>query len=397
MSALSSIFDHGQGILRLKPTFVPRAFGAAGHRLKLHPDDYYAMGMRRGAMKERWFSSTFRCMNGPDTEELEGLSIIDGADAGVDDMTLAEAVKAMGADLVGDDLFRRHGGWPMYSKFFDYATPLFFHLHLDFEKARLVNLLGKPEAYYFPPQLNNYLGSAPYTYFGFDSTVTREDVKQRLLRFETSDNRITELSRAYRIELGTGWYTPPGVLHAPGSILTYEPQWNSDVNSVFENVVSDQVYGVNQLTEHCPPGQASIDFVMDFLDWGKNVDPAYREHYFRRPTVYRQGDGFCERLVVYGNPYFAATELTVDPGQEATLTDPAPFGLIATQGHGRIGPYALETPTLIRFGGRSADEYFVSEQAAGGGVRIVNESQVEPLVVLKHFADNHPSVINNQN
>ena len=55
--------------------------------------------------------------------------------------------------------------------------------------------------------------------------------------YEKGDTRITELSRAYRIELGTGWYTPPGVIHAPGSYLTYEPQWNSDVNSVYENIV----------------------------------------------------------------------------------------------------------------------------------------------------------------
>ena len=60
-------------------------------------------------------------------------------------------------------------------------------------------------------------------------------MRERLLKYGTHDNRITELSRAYRIELGTGWYTPTGVVHAPGSYLTYEPQWNSDVNSVYEN------------------------------------------------------------------------------------------------------------------------------------------------------------------
>ena len=37
---------------------------------------------------------------------------------------------------------------------------------------------------------------------------------------------------------GPGWYTPPGVVHAPGSVLTYEPQWNSDVNSVYENIAA---------------------------------------------------------------------------------------------------------------------------------------------------------------
>jgi len=58
-------------------------------------------------------------------------------------------------------------------------------------------------------------------------SVSRQAVRERLPAFERGDNRITELSRVYRIELGTGWYTPPGLLRAPGSVLTYALQWNS--------------------------------------------------------------------------------------------------------------------------------------------------------------------------
>lgn len=72
---------------------------------------------------------------------------------------------------------------------------------------------GKPEAYYYPPQLNNHAGEFPHTYFGFDPDVTKDEVKARLAMYEVGDNKITELSRAYRIELGTGWYVPPGVIH----------------------------------------------------------------------------------------------------------------------------------------------------------------------------------------
>ena len=90
--------------------------------------------------------------------------------------------------------------------------PLFHHLHLDFEAAARVGRLGKPEAYYFPPQLQQpSRRHSPPTYFGFDPDVTNEEVRERLPGiFEDRDNRITELSRAYRIELGTGWYTPAG-------------------------------------------------------------------------------------------------------------------------------------------------------------------------------------------
>ena len=77
--------------------------------------------------------------------------------------------------------------------------------------ADAVGRAQKPEAYFFPVQLNNHLGNAPYTYFGFDPSVSADEVKERTAKFRSEDTRITELSRAFRCELGTGWYTPPGV------------------------------------------------------------------------------------------------------------------------------------------------------------------------------------------
>ena len=50
--------EKGQGVLRLTPTWVPRVFCVPGRRIKLHPDDYYALGGNRGGIDERWFSST---------------------------------------------------------------------------------------------------------------------------------------------------------------------------------------------------------------------------------------------------------------------------------------------------------------------------------------------------
>ena len=105
--------------------------------------------------------------------------------------------------------------------------------------------LGKPESLLLPaPVRTPYPGNFPHTYFGFDPDVTYERGARSAWRATRArDIRITELSRAYRIELGTGWYTAARrVIHAPGSYLTYEPQWNSDVNSVFENVASGEVY-----------------------------------------------------------------------------------------------------------------------------------------------------------
>jgi hypothetical protein len=386
-------FERGAGILRLLPTFVPRRFAKAGRRLRLHPDDYYALGTARGSIKERWFSSVIPCMNGPLAPPDEGLSyVLPASDRLAEKFTLAQAQNELGATLVGADLMSRYGGWPIYSKFFDYDTPLFHHLHLGFEAAAAVNRLGKPEAYYFPRQLNNHLGSFPHTFFGYDPDCTVDQVRERLLRYEAGDNRITELSRAYRIELGTGWYTPPGVAHAPGSVLTYEPQWNSDVNSVHENIVSGEVYPHSFLVENCPDDMKSrIDYVLGLMDWERNIDPHYKKHYFRTSVRRdRSAEGCSESWITYGNDYFSATELSVKPGAEVTIVEPAAHGCIAIQGHGRFGPFPVESATMLRFGQRSSDEFFISAGAASAGVRIVNESESEPLVLLKHFGPNHP-------
>ena len=50
-----------------------------------------------------------------------------------------------------------------------------------------------------------------------------------------------------------------------------------------------------------------------------------------------------------------------------------------------IGKFVIETPTLIRYGQLTADEFFVSNARAREGVLVKNTSPVEPLVILKHF------------
>jgi mannose-6-phosphate isomerase class I len=262
-----------------------------------------------------------------------------------------------------------------------------------FEDAARVGKLGKPESYYFPKQLNNYTGEFNATYFGFDPDVKPEQVKQRLRDYNKGDTRITELSRAYRVELGTGWYTPPGVIHAPASVLTYEPQWNSDVNSVEENVVSGEIYPREFLVAECPSEKKDdIDYIFGLLDWEKNIDPHYRKRYFRPPVTAVLEKAYTETWVSYANDYFGAKELTVEPGETAVVKDGAAYGLICVQGHGTLGAYLCEAPTLLRYGQQSSDEFFVSEPAAKQGVKIVNRSPVEPLVILKHFGPNHPDM-----
>ncbi len=45
---------------------------------------------------------------------------------------------------------------------------------------------------------------------------------------------------------------------------------------------------------------------------------------------------------------------------------------------------------MIRFGQSTEDELFVTAAAAQTGVSIVNPSDTDPLVILKHFGPGNP-------
>ena len=174
-SLASGALDRGKGILRLAPTWVPRSFCIPGRRIKLHPDDYYALGGERGGIDERWFASTTPADNGPLTAPNEGLSYIVFEDGSrTHQFSLRDAVSELKASLLGERIWDQFECWPMYSKFFDNKKALPHHIHHRDEHAGLTNQLGKPEAYYFPPQVNNYEADFPYTFFGLEPGTTRE-------------------------------------------------------------------------------------------------------------------------------------------------------------------------------------------------------------------------------
>ena len=129
-AVIRSTFKKGEGVFRLFPAFVPRRFGKAGHRLKLHPDDYFAFGMARGSITERWFASTIAAQNGETAKADEGMAYVCVDYDSDEKFSLRNAVKVLGEEIVGKELMEKYNGWPMYSKFFDNENPLFHHLHL---------------------------------------------------------------------------------------------------------------------------------------------------------------------------------------------------------------------------------------------------------------------------
>ena len=400
-SIANKALEQGKGVVRLAPNWVPRSFCVPGRRIKLHPDDYYAMGGERGGIDERWFASTTPADNGPLTSKDEGLSFIVFEDGGkIEKVRLIDAVAELKAGLIGSRLWDEHQRWPMYSKFFDNKAALPHHVHHRDEHAALTGQLGKPEAYYFPPQANNYGGQFPYTFFGLSPGVTKDQVRKALLdAAEGRDNSITSLAPAYRLDVGTGWDVPPGVLHAPGSLCTYEPQKASDVFAMYENITHDQVVPKELLWKDTPKDKdGDVDWLLSVIDWDLNVDPDFAKNRFMapkpvKPVAEMEAAGYIENWICYKSDAFCAKELTVLPGKTVTIKDSACYGFITMQGHGKFGAWDIETPALIRYGQLSDDEFFVSEAAAKEGIVITNPSKNDPIVLLKHFGPGNPDLV----
>ena len=376
------------GLLRLAPCWVPRVFLRPGGRLKLHPDDLYAYGLDRGGIDERCLPPRLR-PPGASRTPYEGLSYVVVVK---NRFTLRRAVEECGSLLVGESIWSKYKKWPVYAKFFDNAGPIPHHMHQSTAQAALVGEEGKPEAYYFPAQLNRVENAFPYTFMGLEPGTSKRQVRKCLEDWNKGDNRILELSRAYRLKIGSGWLIDPCILHAPGSLCTYEPQWGSDVFAMYQNLVEGRQYPWSFLAHDMPrEHHQDLDFIVDQLNWEKNVDPNFKDNHYLEPVLVAdtQAEGYDDRWITYGQidgeQLFTAKELTIDPGVKATIRDAGAYALVCIQGLGKINRMALNSPTMIRFDQLTEDEYFVCEEGAKAGIVYENCSENEPLVILRYF------------
>ncbi len=385
---IEGALENGGGLLRLAPCWVPRSFLQPGRRLKLDPKDLYAFGLNRGGIDERWFGSTTPAANDNRTHD-EGLSyvVFDNQRA-----TLRDAVEQLGSQIIGNAIWSKYKKWPVYSKFFDNMGPIPHHMHQSREQAALVKQEGKPESYYFPPQHNNVGNNFPYTFMGLNPGTTKAQVRKCLEDWNKGDNGILDLSQAYRLKPGSGWLIGPSILHAPGSLCTYEPQWGSDVFGMYQSLVEGREVPWALLVKDMPKEKhKDLDFIVEQLDWDANVDPNFKANHYLEPiaTENTSKDGWIDKWITYGRvrgeQLFSAKELTVDPGAKCVIKDKGANSIICVQGEGRMNKMRLSSPKMIGFYELTEDEVFVTESAALAGVTYENTSSTEPLVVLRYF------------
>ncbi len=260
--------EAGEGILRLAPTWVPRIYLQPGRRLKLDSRDLYAYGAHRGGMDERWFASTTPAMNDNRTPD-EGLSYVVSEGQR---FTLKDAVEAEGPRMIGKAMWGTYHRWPVYSKFFDNSGPIMHHLHQSEAQARLVGRGRQAGRLLFSAPVECNLRQFSQYLLGLEPGSTKEDVRKCLERWDEGDNGILDFAKAYRLEPGTGGWCRQEYLHAPGSLLTYEPQWGSDVLAMFQSMVEGRPVPRSLMTQDVPEEKHhDLDFLADLVDYAANL------------------------------------------------------------------------------------------------------------------------------
>ena len=272
----------GEGVVRLAPCWVPRSFLMPGGRLKLDPRDLYALGAHRGGIDERWFSSTTKAANGPLTAHDEGLSYIEfnGKKA-----LLKEAIETAGDRFLGADVMQRDGGWNLLCKFFDNLGPIPHHLHQNDEFAGARRTEGQARGVLLPAAIQFQGQQFPVHVHGPRIPARRGTTCASCLeRWNEGDNGILYHSSAYKLKPGTGWQIDAGILHAPGSLVTYEPQVNSDVFGMFQSLVEGRGVPWDLLVKDVPEEHHhDLDYLLDMLDWDANRDPEFAKHRLFHP------------------------------------------------------------------------------------------------------------------
>ena len=390
-------FQRTGGVFRLAPAWVGRPqIIIPGRRIKLR-DDYISQDV---AVNERWLASVTHADNGVWNKvcpEDHGLSYMVIGDARVQ---LRDAISACGELLLG-----KGKTWEVLPKFFDNWHRIPHHLHPCQDHCS-PGLVGKPESYYFPEELNVNRNAFPATPMGVDAAYTDRQVMSYLLHYFKGDNRLTDLANTINLIPGTGWFMPPCTLHAPGSLVTYELQAASDVSCIPESRVNDMVMPPDLIDRDIPVKIAKDGFekVCEYIlgmircrNSGNGEN--FRREFFRPPVKTLESAEATQSFVIYrtgragqarNSDLYSAKKTVVRAGGRADLAERAAFGAIVLGGHGEIGVKGREAlpvgsaslfPTRDSLGG---DEFFV---AAGAAAKFHLACQgLEDLRVYQHFS-----------
>ena len=367
LRALDTMIDENRGILRLRPAFVARTFYPGLDRLGLAD----ASAGSRGSYCERWIGS---CVQADNAEwvEGEGVSLVALEDGQT--ISLAAALEHRGDRLLGSEYAASHANrFGLLSKLLDIGEPIPWHIHANDQQARKHwNCSGKEEAYFFLDCDDR--GPVPYSHIGIHPDVTREDVVAPVR--EWRDDRVLDLSPAYRLNIGEGFHVPTGIPHAPGTALTLELQQESDVYNFLQAISGAHTLDKSLMLRGLPDANA----VLDLIDWSEAARADLYNAYHTVPVAIRQEDGVRESWVFHPSRTrrFSGKELRLAPGARYESRENGAYVLFAWQGSGTIDGARIVATDHER------DELFVGAETATRAHVFHNTDDAE-LIAYKLF------------
>ena len=173
---------------------------------------------------------------------------------------------------------RERGGWNLLCKFFDNLGPIPHHMHQNDADAKRGRPEGQARGLLFPAAVQLQGQQFPVHVHGPGARHDQDDVRRCLERWNEGDNGILYHSKAYRLQPGTGWQVDAGILHAPGSLVTYEPQVNSDVFGMFQSLVEGRAVPWDLLVKDVPPEHHhDLDYIVEHARLGGERRSRVRE------------------------------------------------------------------------------------------------------------------------
>lgn len=365
--AINATLDSTGDILFLHASFVARTFYPGLGRIGLA--DFSAGS--RGWYCERWLAS---CVQAENAEFIEGegmsyVELLNGTTTRFADALENAAERLLGADYAKRT--RRRFG--VLSKLLDIGLPIPWHIHPGEPDARRYwNSRGKEEAYYFLE--TSTMGPLPYSHIGVHPDVTPGDLLPILRRW--NDDRVLDLSPAYRLNAGEGFHVRTGIPHAPGTALTLELQEESDVYNFLQAVSEGRHLDKSLLLRGLTDERA----VLGLIDWDTSRLAEFYSAYHTTPVVVTQTDNVRESWVFHPNrtPKFSGKEIRIAGGASTSSIETKPFCLFVWRGSGTINEMTFEA------GNHTRDELFIGERAAKRPHTIRNTGTDE-LVVYKIF------------
>ena len=381
LALVEKALGENNGILRCDPAWVARDFLPPGKRLGL-PEEEYDVG-ERGYICERWIVSETKADNrvGPPNEGLSYINIGDGAEK----LLLTDALEAGGPLLLGEDYAASHGNTlGRLSKLYDFAARIPHHFHQMQKDAELVGSNAKEEAYFFPEGVD--LGKHPETFFGVHGWIVEQGKQEEIILpylVDWDSDLILRHAWAELLVPGDGFHIPAGILHAPGTALTFELQENSDVFGMCQALVDGKIIPKDLLFKDVRKEDREKHgerIILDQIDWELSSDRYFYEnrHLGQRLDESTKQDGGEEYWIFYNTEKFCGKRTLVKPGGKFVAQEKGVYSVLAWRGSGTFDGMP------VKGGEFGLDELLVTHDRATKPHEIVNDGS-EELELFRFF------------